>query len=281
MKQIQMTPAAWANVQDNPIQRNTAEHAKKATRKHLQTASPTHALVAAALLPDGTLVKLDGHTRSALWQDGRLEAPASVHVTVYDVAAMSDAVELYKQFDNPNATENASDRLAGAFRLHDVVPQTVLLSQGGISSALYMIEQGKTVYEMVGEWRDELVLLDELDANKSAMPAVLICAALMTLRKHGEKALDFWRLYVIGGGTRIDGKSCGVDELTRMVADLRARKMLSVGSHAARQSQTGRAISCCDAWLQARNYTRSPRSTNVKGYLERKVRNNGAAAQEH
>jgi hypothetical protein len=281
MKLIQMTPAAWANVQDNPIQRNTAEHAKKATRKHLQNASPTHALVAAALLPDGTLVKLDGHTRSALWQDGRLEAPTSVHVTVYDVAAMSDAVELYKQFDNPNATENASDRLAGAFRLHDVIPKTLLLSQGGISSALYMIEQGKTVYEMVGEWKDELVLLDELDASKSAMPSVLICAALLTLRKHGEKALDFWRLYVTGGGTRIDGKSCGVDELTRIVADLRARKMLSCGSYVGRQNQAGRAISCCDAWLQARNYTRSAKATGVKGYLERKLKTNGAAVQQH
>lgn len=281
MKLIQMTPAQWADVQDNPIQRNTAEHAKKAIRGHLRTASPTHALVAAALLPDGTLVKLDGHTRSALWQDGRLEAPASLQVVVHSVPSMAGAMEFYKQFDNPGATENAGDRLSGAFRLHGLVAKNRLLTQGGITSALNIIDQARPVYEMVGEWKDELALLDEVDASPTAMPSTLICAALLTLRKHGTKALDFWRLYAAGGGTRIDGKSCGVDELTRIVADLRARKQLATGGANSRQSQAGRAISCCDAWLQGRNYTVGAKTTDLKGYLEGlkvKARTAGAAA---
>jgi len=281
MKLIQMTPAQWAEVQDNPIQRNTAEHAKKAIRGHLRTASPTHALVAAALLPDGTLVKLDGHTRSALWQDGRLEAPTTLQVVVQSVPSMAGAMELYKQFDNPGATETAGDRLSGAFRLHGLVAKNRLLTHGGITSALNIIDQAKPVYEMVGEWKDELALLDELDASPTAMPSTLICAALLTLRKHGTKALDIWRLYAAGGGTRIDGKSCGVDELTRIVADLRARKQLASGGASSRQSQAGRAISCCDAWLHGRNYTVSAKTTDLKGYLEGlkvKVRTAGAAA---
>jgi len=268
MKLIELTVAQWADVQDNPIQRNTAEHAKKAIRGHLRNASPTHSLVAAALLPDGAMVKLDGHTRSALWQDGRLEAPKTVYVAVHSVQGMAHAMELYKQFDNPAATENAGDRLNGALRLHALAAKNRLLTQGGITSALGMIDQTKSVYKMVGEWKDELELLDELSASPAAMPSTLICAALLTLRKHGAKALDFWRLYAAGGGTRIDGKSCGVDELTRIVADLRARKQLATGSANSRQSQAGRAISCCDAWLQGRNYTVGAKPTDLKGYLE-------------
>jgi hypothetical protein len=224
--------------------------------------------VAAALLPDGTMVKLDGHTRSALWHDGRLEAPATLQVVVHSVPSMAGAMEFYKQFDNPGATENAGDRLSGAFRLHGLVAKNRLLTQGGITSALNIIDQHKPVYEMVGEWKDELTLLDDVDASPTAMPSTLICAALLTLRKHGAKALDFWRLYAAGGGTRIDGKSCGVDELTRIVADLRARKQLASGGANSRQSQAGRAISCCDAWLQGRNYTVGAKTTDLKGYLE-------------
>lgn len=268
MKFIQMTPAQWADVQDNPIQRNTDEHAKKAVRGHLRTASPAHELVVAALLPDGTMVKVDGHTRSALWQDGRLEAPSTLQVVVHTVPSMAVAMELYKHYDNPGAVENAGDRLSGAFRLHGLVAKNRLLTQGGITTALSIIDDRKPVYEMVGEWKDELELLDEVDASLTAMPSTLICAALLTLRKHGAKALDFWRLYAAGGGTRIDGKSCGVDELTRIVADLRARKQLATGGANSRQAQAGRAISCCDAWLHGRNYAVGAKTTDLKGYLD-------------
>lgn len=268
MKLIQMTPAQWADVQDNPIQRDTAKHAKKALRGHLRTASETHDLVAAALLPDGTMVKLDGHTRCLLWSDGRLDAPATVHVAVHSVQSMAGAIKLYKEYDNPGATENAGDRLSGAYRLHQITPKSGLLTQGGITSAMTIIAPGKTVYAMVSEWKSELELLDELDTTHNAMPSTLICAALLTLRRHGAAALDFWRLYAAGGGTRIDGKSCGVDELTRIVADLRARKQLASGGPSGRQAQAGRAISCCDAWLQGRNYAHAAKTTSLKGYLE-------------
>lgn len=268
MKIIQMKPAQWAAVQDNPIQRDTEAHAKKAVRGHLRTASSSQMLVHAAVLPDGTVVKLDGHTRALLWSDGRLAAPPMVQVVLHEVDSMAQAMALYKEFDAPGATEGATDRLSGAFRLHGIVPKNKILTQGGVTSAMNIIEQQRPIYEMVGEWKDELLLLDEVDATPTAMPSTLICAALVTLRRHGAKALDFWRLYAAGGGTRIDGKSCGVDELTRIVADLRARKMLASGGSNQRQAQAGRAVSCCDAWLQGRVYTVGAKTTDLRTYLE-------------
>jgi hypothetical protein len=272
MKTISMSHQQWAQIQDNPIQRNTEAHAAKATKGHLQRTSTSQALVHAARLPDGTLVKLDGHTRGLLWSDGRLPAPSAVLVAVHDVHSMADAVELYKEFDSPMAVEGATDRLSGAYRFHGITPSGKILVHGGITSALNLLNRGASIYESVGDWKQELLLLDEIDAAPAAMPAVVICAALATLRRHGPTALEFWRLYAAGSGTRIDGKSDGVDELTRIVADLRARKTLGSGSWANRLNQAGRAISCCDAWLQTRSYTKGAKATDVRTYVDTAIR---------
>lgn len=267
MKLIPMTPQEWWNVPDNPIQRNTAEHAKKAIRGHLAAPHPSHAIVHAAQLTDGTLVKLDGHTRSALWMDGRLQAPATVQVIVHKAASLEDAIGLYKHFDNPSATENAGDRLAGAYRLSSIVPKSRLLTHGGVTAALNLMNETSGIYSLVSEWKIEIELLDEMDLSVAAMPSVLIAAALLTIRKHGRKALDFWRLYAAGGGTRINGKSCGCDELTRIVADLRARKQLGNGGANSRRNQAGRAISCCEAWLLGRSFSVGAKTSDFTAYL--------------
>jgi hypothetical protein len=180
---------------------------------------------------------------------------------------MERAIDLYKEFDSPSAAEGATDRLSGAFRLHGIAPRNRLLTQGGVTSAMAILEFGRTIYEMVGDWKVELMLLDTLDVAPKTMPATLICAALATLRRHGSGALDFWILYANGGGTRIDGRSCGVDELTRIVADLRGRNLLGSGGSTQRQAQAGRAISCCDAWLQGRSFIGSAKATDLRMYL--------------
>ncbi len=268
---IKMTPLQWSQVRDNPIQRDTERRANKAASGHLSRPSPTHNIVHAARLPNGELVKLDGHTRSLLWSDGRLPSPESVQVVTYEANDIEEAEELYKQFDSPDATENASDRLSGAFRLHGIQPTSRLLLVGGITSALTLMDTARrSVYENVGEWRDELVLLDQIDAPPAVMPVPLIVAALMSIRKHGRRALDFWRLYCSGGGTRIDGQSCGVDELTRIVADLRARRQLAAGYNA-RLNQAGRALSCCDMWLDGRTYAGTAKPKDIRKYLQKTV----------
>jgi hypothetical protein len=88
----------------------------------------------------------------------------------------------------------------------------------------------------------------------------------------GAEAIVFpvfiWNLYAAGRGTRIDGKSCGVDELTRIVNMLRAKKMLATGMPSQRRAQAGRAISCCEAWLQGRMYSEKAKTTDFCNYLK-------------
>ncbi len=66
----------WIKVTPNPIQRDTEKHAAKA--KHLLTPHPTHSVVHAAELPNGKLIKLDGHTRALIWKRKDVVPPVQV-----------------------------------------------------------------------------------------------------------------------------------------------------------------------------------------------------------
>lgn len=275
MKQQRMTPAEWANVPDNPIQRDTEKHAKKAQTRHLSKPAPSHCRTALAELPNGKRFKLDGHTRSFLWESGHLAAPEWVYADVYEVAGVNEAIELYKHFDNASAAENATDRLTGAYRLQGIFPISRLLTQGGVTSAFQLIEGKQPIYESVKKWEKELLLLDSLDLQPERMPASLITAALLTVRRHPKKAPMFWELFSEDKGTRSGGKSCGVDELSRIVADARARRLLSSGRYANRASLAGRAISCCESWVSGRGYTTGAKTTDLRAYIEKVATEHG------
>ena len=79
---ITMKIEEWIHVPDNPVQRNTEEHARRA--RHLFNPSPTHAVAAMAELPDGQRFKLDGHTRAYLWARGDVAPPPVMYIDLYE-----------------------------------------------------------------------------------------------------------------------------------------------------------------------------------------------------
>jgi hypothetical protein len=267
MNVIKMSPAQWDQVQDNPIQRNTEEHAARAVRDHLRESSQTHNVVHAAALPSGEMYKLDGHTRALLWSRGQLKAPHEVLVIVYSAENIEEVRRLYREFDSVKSVENAGDKVSGAYRLHGIKAQSGLLLHGGVTSALNMIAGQKSdVYESVGKWKNELQMLDSLNFTNSVLPSGLFAAALLTCRKYGDKCLDFWRRFAEGAGTRIDGKSDGIDELSRIVATKRAAKQLA-GSPAQRRDMAEKAISCFETWRRGGRYSTSAKPTDLTAYI--------------
>lgn len=95
MKIIAMTVVEWIAVEDNPHHRDT-DHLQDAAR--VRVLRPGHAHVAVAELSDGTLIKLDGHTRARKWQLDPGSAPPKVLATAYPVASRAEAQELYDAF---------------------------------------------------------------------------------------------------------------------------------------------------------------------------------------
>lgn len=266
VKQEHMTASQWALIPANPIQRDTERHAKKAMTAHLSKKAPSHARVSCAELPDRSRFKLDGHTRSYLWERELLDAPDQLIVDVYPVNDRQEAIDFYKHFDNPSAAENATDRLSGAYRINGITPSSRLLTHGGITSAFKLIYSKPSIYQAVRQWKNELEAIDSLDLTITRMPAPLVCAALLTIRNHGEKAERFWDLYNRDMGQRVEGRSDGVDELSRIIAEKKARRQVASGDRSLRLHLAGRALSCCENYIKGKSYSQWARATDVQTY---------------
>ena len=260
-----MTVQQWAAVMDNPIQRDTLRHAEEALKKHLKSPSPEHAHVWAAALPGGDLVKLDGHTRSLLWSDGRLKAPDVVYVDVVRVDSMNSAKELYKHFDSQAAVEGAKDRLSGAYRVNGIAAESSVLRSGAVTTALKLLSSsGSDVYKNVTAWKRELLMLDSIGATSSRFNSGMISGALAMLRVRGERAIDFIRMVQMDAGTRDESGSDGVDAIGRYVKDVKGMTGEVVAKDIA-----GRFITAGESFLAGRRHRQAVKYSDVGLYLDR------------
>lgn len=297
---IEMTPSQWADVQPNRRQRDTERHAKRA--KHLRNPHPVHQRVNAARLPDGRLIKLDGHTRALLWERGELQSPQTVLVDVWTCENEGAAAALYSTFDNRGAVETSSDQMFGAVRELHLEFSSDLLKSGlyvhAIRFGFAMLyskpkSDEMTVYDLVGYWRPELELLDGCEPGRIRFVGGVTVAALITLRRYGAEATDFWKSYAKGAGVKLENELDPVEMLEQVVRDRRVKKRL-VGE--GNVTETARlAITTFDRWWEGdvfkghqrrvapdKSITVSPvlqqvRAKTLSRYLEaaRKVRSPG------
>jgi hypothetical protein len=214
---MRMSVDAWCAMLDNPRQRDTEKRVRKATRPggHLRVSSPVHAQTFAAQLPDGRMFKLDGHTRAWCWEHGRLIPPEQVLVTVIPAADVDEVKELYKQFDDPRASENLQDKLSGALREHDLDLRSGCFSQLYASSLraahnlLFLGKPQPDLYTMVGLWKP---LLQAMDARGYGRMLAAVQASMMlgfvtyagTARLPGM--LDFWETFFSGAKSGVAGR---------------------------------------------------------------------------
>jgi hypothetical protein len=263
ISKITMSPTQWARVQDNPIQRDTEAHARRALKTHLSQPSVAHWVCHAAILPDRTMVKLDGHTRAYLWRTGQLFAPEQVTVMVYPVATMDEAEALYSTFDSPSATETAPDRLSGAYRRANIAPTSSLLNVGGVTMALKFMFYGARspalgfIYSAVEDYRAELMLLDSLQLSSPQLPGGWLAGALITLRVRGNAAMPFWRAFAGNSGVSVDGVSDGVHMLTNTIRIAKASGTVT-GTYSRKWRQAALTISCVESWGDGVHFKKTP-----------------------
>lgn len=213
---MRMSVKAWCAVPENLRQRDTEKHAKKASRPggHLREASPAHAQVFAAKLPNGQLIKLDGHTRALLWELGELEAPEQVLVTVISVRDMEHAKELYNHFDNAQAMETTQDKLSGALHEHGIVLQSgcfLKLYASSLMEAHRLLFPGKSadLYEVAGVWKPVLEALDGCGYGR-VLAAVQTGLLLSVVRYAGLREApmmeSFWTEFFLGAKSGTAGR---------------------------------------------------------------------------
>lgn len=226
-----MTPVQWADVPDNPRQRNTEWRAARAA--HLKLPHPTHAKLNMARLPNGALYKLDGHTRSFLWQTGKLSAPATLHVDVWDCSDLDAVRNLYGTFDSKAAVETTIDLIHGGMRDLDLNFQSDLLRSHRFVAGMRLAHSlvfgdasasVATPYDLLKEWRPELNQLDVCDPTRRRFNSGVAAAALLTIRRYGIDACKFWNAYAHGGGTKLDGQMDPVQALEERMNRRRGQK---------------------------------------------------------
>ena len=273
--QVRMTFAEWANVKDNPIQRDTERHARLAKKKHLSSASVSHSIVSAAQLPTGELVKLDGHTRSFLWASGELEIPSDfLTVNVFPVSDLDATMVLYKTFDNASASEDSTDRLQGAFRLVGFKPKSEALAKGGLTGALKLINEFNSggvdldIYQAIPAWIENIEKLDTVSSSFQIWTVPVIAAGLITHKIYGDDVLEFWRGYSKDLGTKTGSVRCPIQALTDLMAAKRiSRQNLGRANHI---DILSKAVSCVEKWRAGESYTVGIKSTDLKQYLMKK-----------
>lgn len=262
MERVKMSIDQWIAVAENPRQRDTESHARRAGETHLANYSPTHASVAAARLPGGMLVKLDGHTRAHLWSAGRLDRPPCVYVDVYVVSSIEEAKTLYTHFDNAAATETAKDRVFGALRECGISPASPLVKAGGLASALKVLTGSRDVYTACSVWRRQISALDDLGIGLTKKSTGVIAGALSVLRVRGDRGAQFIALVGADRGTRGAFGSDGVDSVCRLI-----HEKVAQSGESASLDFAERFISGAEAWMSGRYYTTKPKRTDLRQYI--------------
>lgn len=268
---VRMSPKEWSEIRDNPAQRDTAARASRALKTHLGSPSPTHFRVAAVdVIGIGTF-KLDGHTRSFLWDKGEVTPPSELLVDVYVAINVDEAVELYKHFDNKAATENALDRLSGACRVHGFFPKSSLIKLGGVTTALRVLHAGDwsgfDVYKDIKPWIPALEVTDERMFLNSRMHTGVIAALLCTVRNYGPLILDFWQKYHDGEGTRLGKERDAVQALMEYMLARKGRGMRHVGGPSACIDVTSKALACAESWMRSGTYIGGIKGLDVRSYV--------------
>ena len=270
---IRISTDEWIATKDNPIQRDTERHAQKA--KHLLTPLPVHAVVAAARLPSGKLVKLDGHTRALLWARGIVPKPKQIEVHVYEVTSIEEAAKLYKTFDSKEALETTPDKVSGALKGMGYAPQSGLIASGAFNSALRLAwvavygygqeYRPKDVYETIDEFAAEIIALDEMELRKGQMSTGLMAAFFISFRKHGDKILPFWKAVVANAGTKGGGHMDAVQAVNELILQQKSKHHYG---YSAAFDTVGRALTAVERWLKGDDFQSIPRPLDVTAYLE-------------
>ena len=234
-----MSVKEFSKIMDNPLQRDTEAHAVKALKDHMSQYHPSHAKVAVAKVGK-VLYKLDGHTRSYLWDKDQLESPDELSCDIYVVETKEEAVELYKHFDSQKAVENKGDQILGALKYMGIRNYSPTFARSiGLANAIQTIDIAMghprpriDTDVLLKPWKKEIKALISLGfdknnkAHKPGFPSCVTAAFLILYRLYGDNCLGFWEIYYWGEANGLKSGRCGAKAAADYIHKARADKML-------------------------------------------------------
>lgn len=236
LRQIKMSIQQWNAVPPFREQRDTEAHARYALRPgkgHLREWSDVHARgLAMAVFPDGSQCKIDGHTRSHIWQKGgmaNVPANVSLMVDVFACDNQEDALALYDKFDNGAPIKTVADIAYGAMNAEGITDllKTGWIRKANIKTAVSLATGLDDVRAGIRETAEALVDLDAISPRKSGFRSGVMAAALLTLAADGGKALErFWKPYNDGEFVRSRKQQNAMSALHERVEQMRSGRVV-------------------------------------------------------
>lgn len=206
---------------------------------------------------DGHLVKITGHERTRLWEQGSVPMPRSVFVQLYRVTTRDELNRLYETFNAP-VSEAQYDKVAIAIEAHGLQLKSKRLRYGYILNALNIALRGDPrahqdkkvlppidVFQAIGVFREELLLLDSVDPKPNVFYNGVVAAALIALSLNPGN-LEFFGKLSAREGSKVDGRMDPVESILDLVAGIKSKR--SAWISAAQQDLCGRVLRACEVW---------------------------------
>ena len=255
---------------ENPIQRDTAKRAAIYNKKsgHLSELHPTMCRVSAAQLPNGKIFVLDGHTRRHLWAADKMQVPNELWCDMYEVPNEQAAMAYYLTFDNTMASETGGDRQSGAMKFLKFTPgHKAMFNSTGIQRAIdYLIFPNKrgdirhlSMVEKLKPWIPTFIQMDMLESFyvSQRFPSPIIAAFMLSVRRDGNQALEFWQMYHDDAGMKHQKTFDGVflaGELHREWRNPTTILQYKKNRIAAFSEITPKFLHCYDNWMEDRRF---------------------------
>jgi len=268
MAVMKLSVEEWSKVPENPRQRDTTKRAKFARTKHLKEPHYIQRYVFGAVKNGKLICKLDGHTRSYLWDNAQLPRPSDgiVEVMVVEVKSLKEAGVVYSKLDNPKASESASDSIYGFARENKFELQSKLLSGCRFANQLRLADgffrgvrgnSTRDIEHVVAEWKPYLLQLDGLGLTSKY--TTLIGFMLIAIRKDGPGLVTKFMALLDGNhGTK---NTRGMDGVEALHDHVKIRKLEK------RMTGYGNLYDMTDsAWGAYRLWQSNKRTNSLKPY---------------
>ena len=276
MKVIRMTVEQFCDTKkypDNKIQRDTQRHSLTFSRPggHLEHYHPTHMRVAIAVTDKGKVSVLDGHSRRYLWKEGKLDYPKGekLWVDVYDVADEQESMLYYLTFDADGSHETTNDRLYGCWKYLGFRPENkpgFYRNIGLVSVVKFLAFERKwgqlkhlSMNTLFKPWIPTLRLIDTKKLYLSGrFPAVVCAALMMTVRRDGDAAMEFWADHHDDLGTKSQQSTNGI-YMANEVLEAFQNPTGNAARHDYRRGRrfnyfTSRFLHCYDRWYGKKRF---------------------------
>lgn len=250
---VYMSLDEWNAIPTFMSQRNHEQRAKDPNHiRKFATVLKTHVVVSAAVLPNGDMFKLDGHTRPEIWKlKPNGDIPNEVLCLVFAVENLDEARELYLSIDSKRAVKTAMDEIFSAMRESEFKPVSPLISSCKFNEALSIAGRragrGYSKMEQVRDMISILKTFDKLLPTATTFVTPVAAAAMLSIMRDDEKALPFWEQYA--SGKWADNSAIAALDAYINAVDDEGNKTTVWGKRADNIQVTGRCLSLYMLWF--------------------------------